>query len=77
MADFEIDPFKYGALWERVENYEKKFDSMECKIDRMEAQLEKLVGLADQSRGGFWVGMMVVSALSTLVGWGIHWFGNK
>jgi hypothetical protein len=74
---FDFDPVKYGVLWEKVENYEKKFDSMERKIDRMEAQLEKLVGLADQSRGGFWVGMMVVSALSTLVGWGFHWFSAK
>jgi len=74
---FEIDPVKYGVLWQKVEDYEKKFDSMERKIDKMEAQLEKLVGLADQSRGGFWVGMMIVSALSTLVGWALHWFGDK
>jgi hypothetical protein len=74
---FEIDPVKYGVLWQKVEDYEKKFDSMERKIDRMEAQLEKLVGLADQSRGGFWDGMMIVSALSTLVGWAIHWFNGK
>ena len=74
---FEIDPVKYGVLWQKVEDYEKKFDSMERKIDKMEAQLEKLVALADQSRGGFWAGMMIVSALSTLTGWALHWFNNK
>ncbi len=72
-----IDLVKYGVLWERVENYEKMFDSMERKIDKMENQLDKLVGLADQSKGGFWAGMMIVSALSTLVGWAIHWFSGK
>jgi hypothetical protein len=50
---FEIDPVKYGVLWQKVEDYEKKFDSMEKKIDKMEASLERLVGLADRSRGGF------------------------
>jgi hypothetical protein len=74
---FEIDPVKYGVLWQKVEDYEKKFDSMERKIDKMEAQLEKLVGLADQSRGGFWAGMMIVSVLSSLTGWVIHWFSGK
>ena len=33
---FEIDPVKYGVLWQKVEDYEKKFDSMEKKIDKME-----------------------------------------
>ena len=23
---FEIDPVKYGVLWQKVEDYEKKFD---------------------------------------------------
>lgn len=74
---FEIDPVKYGVLWQKVEDYERKFDSMERKIDKMEAQLERLVGLADQSRGGFWAGMMIVSGISTVVGWVVHWFSGK
>ena len=74
---FEIDPVKYGVLWQKVEDYERKFDSMERKIDAMDADLKKLVGMAEQSRGGFWVGMAIVSGLSTLVGWAIHWFGGK
>jgi hypothetical protein len=46
-------------------------------MDKMEAQLDRLVGMADQSRGGFWAGMMIVSALSSLIGWVIHWFSGK
>ena len=40
MAD--IDLVKYGALWQRVEEYEKKFDSMERKIDKLEESIDKL-----------------------------------
>jgi hypothetical protein len=74
---FEIDPVKYGVLWQKVEDYEKKFDSMERKIDNMDADIKKLVGMAERGRGGFWVGMTIVAALSTVFGWAIHWFGDK
>ena len=53
----EIDPVKYGVLWQKVQDYERRFDDMGRKMDRMEEQLEKLVALANQGRGGFWVGM--------------------
>jgi hypothetical protein len=72
-----IDLVKYGILWERVENYEKKFDSMERKIDNMDSELKKLVGMAERSRGGLWVGITIVAGISTLVGWALHWFGDK
>ena len=77
MDNNSIDLVKYGVLWERVENYEKKFDSMERKIDNMDADIKKLVGMAERGRGGFWVGMTIVAALSTVFGWVIHWFGDK
>jgi len=47
----EIDPVKYGVLWERVQNYERRFDEMSIKMDKMEANVEKLVALANQGRG--------------------------
>lgn len=77
MMAFEIDPVKYGVLWQKVEDYERKFDSMERKIDKMEGQLERLVGMAERSRGGFWVGMTIVAGISTVFGWVVHWFGGK
>ena len=43
----EIDPVKYGVLWERVKGYERRFDEMSTKIDKMEGHVEKLVALAD------------------------------
>lgn len=74
---FEIDPVKYGVLWQKVEDYERQLSEVNKKMDKMEAQLDKLVGMADQSRGGFWAGMMIVSALSSIFGWVIHWFSGK
>ena len=74
---FEIDPVKYGVLWQKVEDYERQLSEVNKKMDKMELQLDKLVGMADQSRGGFWAGMMIVSALSSIVGWAIHWFSGK
>jgi hypothetical protein len=72
MAQFEesgIDPVKYGVLWQKVQDYERRFDDMDKKMDKMEGNLEKLVALANQGRGGFWVGMALVSAASSAVGY--------
>jgi len=74
---FELDPVKYGVLWNTVENNEKKLEEMSKKIDKMESKLEELIALANQSRGGFWAGMLIVSGLSTVAGWVIHWFTGK
>jgi hypothetical protein len=69
----EIDPVKYGVLWERVQNYERRFDEMSAKMDKMENNVEKLVALANQGRGGFWAGMAFVSFISSGVGFAISW----
>jgi hypothetical protein len=70
----EIDPVKYGVLWQKVQDYERRFDQMEGKMDKMENQLEKLVALANQGRGGFWAGMAFVSFISSAVGFAFSWF---
>jgi hypothetical protein len=69
----EIDPVKYGVLWQKVQDYERRFDDMGRKMDRMEEQLEKLVALANQGRGGFWVGMSIMSAASAGAGYLMSW----
>jgi hypothetical protein len=67
---FEIDPVRYGQLWEKV-------DQLTTKVDKLEEGMEELLALANKGRGGFWVGMMVVSAFSTAIGWVIHAFTGK
>ncbi len=63
----DIDPVKYGVLWQKVE-------SLEQKIDKLEASMERLLELANQSKGGFWMGMAIVSALSGVIGYVTSWF---
>jgi hypothetical protein len=70
----EIDPVKYGALWQKVEDYERRFDQMEAKMDKMERNIENLVALANQGRGGFWAGMALVSAISSAIGFFSSYF---
>jgi hypothetical protein len=70
----EIDLVKYGVLWQKVEDYERRFDSMDKKMDRMEEQMEKLVALANQSRGGFWAGMLFISVISSIIGYITSYF---
>ena len=63
MADgSEIDPVKYGVLWERVTQMDKK-------IDKMEGQIAELLELANKSKGGFWMGMTIASSVGAAVAW--------
>jgi len=62
MQEVEIDPVKYGVLWERVQNMDKK-------IDKMEGQIAELLELANKSKGGFWMGMTIASSVGGFVGW--------
>ena len=75
MAD--IDPFRYGVLHQKVDDYQSKLEAMEKKMDKMEASLDHLIALANQGRGGFWMGMLIVSAASAMTGWVIHWITGK
>ena len=78
MAQFDesggIDPVKYGVLWQKVQDYERRFDTIEKQMEKMEQNLEKLVALANQGRGGFWVGMSIVSAASAAAGYIMSYF---
>ena len=66
----EIDLFKYGQLVATV-------DAMEKKIDKLEKGMEELLELANKGRGGFWMGMAAVSAISTFIGFISHYFTAK
>lgn len=57
----EIDPVKYGVLWQRVQDMDKK-------IDKMERHVEELLAMANKSKGGLWIGMSIVSGVSAVVG---------
>ena len=63
----EIDPIKYGVLWERVQ-------AMDRKVDKMERQLEELIALANKSKGGFWMGMTIASMAGGFITWVVGHF---
>jgi len=58
----EIDPVKYGVLWQKVQDMDKK-------MDKMERQVEELLALANKGRGGFWMGMTIASSVGAAVAW--------
>jgi len=67
----DIDPVKYGVLWQKVQDLDKK-------VDKLEEGMDELLALANKGKGGFWAGMMIVSAVSSAVGYISHLFhGGK
>ena len=62
----EIDLVKYGALWQKVQDLDRK-------LDKLETQVERLLELANKGKGGLWFGMTVVSAISVIIGYLISW----
>jgi type II secretory pathway component PulJ len=54
-------------LWNKVENYEQKFEAMERKIDAMDADLKKLVLMAERSKGSLWALMGVASVVGGVI----------
>jgi len=63
----EIDLVKYGVLWQKVQDMDKK-------MDKVERQLEELVALANKGRGGLWFGMSLVSGASAVVGYLLNYW---
>lgn len=66
----DLDPVKVGVMWQKVE-------VMEAEVTELRKDVKELLALANKSRGGFWAGMMVVSAISSFVGFIIHWWSGK
>ena len=68
MADgSEIDLVKYGVLWQKVHDMDKK-------VDKMERNVEELLALANKGKGGLWFGMSIVSGVSAMVGYALNYF---
>jgi hypothetical protein len=62
----DIDPVKYGVLWQKVQDLDKK-------VDKLESGMEELLALANKGRGGLWAGMALVSGISSVIGYISHW----
>ena len=62
----EIDPIKVGVMWQKLE-------TMEQEVSELRADVKTLLEMANKSKGGLWAGMMVVSAISSFVGFFSHY----
>lgn len=63
----EIDLVKYGVLWQKVQDMDKK-------VDKMERNVEELLALANKGKGGLWFGMSIVSGVSAVVGYLLNYW---
>jgi len=66
----DIDPIKVGVMWQKMETMEKE-------VSELRDDVKTLLALANKSKGGLWAGMMIVSAISSLVGFISHYFAVK
>ena len=62
---------------EILEGMQTGLERMNSKIDKMEESVERLIAMVNQGKGGIWVGMAVMSGVSSLAGFLIHLFVNK
>lgn len=56
----DIDPIKFGAQWQKVE-------TMEAEMAEIKKDVKELLALANKSRGGFWMGMVIASGVGGLI----------
>ena len=64
---FELDPVRYGVLWNTVENNEKKLEEMNKKMDKLELKIEELIAMAERSKGSLWALMGIASVSGAII----------
>lgn len=57
-----IDPRDFGRL-------EAQVTALEAQVSSLSADVKQLLELANQSKGGFWAGMAIASALGGVASW--------
>lgn len=58
----DIDPIQFGALTAQVK-------TLETQVESLSQDVKALLELANKSKGGFWAGMAIASAIGGIVGW--------
>jgi hypothetical protein len=66
----DIDPVKVGVMWQKLETMEKE-------VSELRDDVKTLLALANKSKGGLWAGMIIVSAVSSLIGFFSHYMMVK
>ena len=73
----EIDTVKYGVLWQRVQDYDRRLSEVSHKIDKMEGDIEQLLALANQAKGGVHLGKMISGAVGGAIVFITDWLLRK
>ena len=60
-------PIKVGVMWQKVE-------VMEAEVAELRKDVKELLALANKSRGGFWMGMVIASGVGGLITYLTSWF---
>ena len=63
----DLDPIKVGVMWQKVE-------VMESEVAELRKDVKELLALANKSRGGFWMGMVIASGVGGLITYLTSWF---
>ena len=58
----DIDPVKFGQMAAEVE-------ALKSQVDELRSDVKQLLELANQSKGGFWMGMTIASFAGGAVTW--------
>jgi hypothetical protein len=58
----DIDPVQFGALTAQVK-------TLEAQVGNLSSDVKQLLELANKSKGGFWMGMAIASAIGGFVSW--------
>ena len=57
----DIDPREFGRL-------EAEVNALQDEVSGLRDDVKELLELADKSKGGFWIGMAIVSGVGGIVG---------
>jgi hypothetical protein len=66
----DIDPVKFGLLIGQVR-------ALESQVEDLQKDMKALLELANQSKGGFWMGMTIASIFGGVVSWLASHMGGK
>ena len=64
-ATAKIDPVRYGVMYEKVRELDKK-------VDKIETQVEQLVEFSNKIKGAWVTAVLAMSLLSSVIGFVLH-----
>lgn len=66
----DIDPIKLGVMWQKVE-------AMDDEVKELRRDVKQLLELANKSKGGFWMGMVIASVIGGVITYLTNLFVHK